>query len=253
MVTTAVDVKKWYNATHTQVLAATTLLEEDERIAAILVDEAHTAVILIEPTSPTPPLTPVCGAAPSNGDYEAVVIANVHVQATGVQNIRLISVTLDLSSMHYTRWRNNVWLTLERYSLFDHVLMDTTYVGVPSWDRMDSIIKLWIYDTISPDMQDVTRQRGHMARDDWLALENHFLSNCETRALHIDATFRSFVQGDLSINDYYRKMKGFTDCLTDLDVDVTDRVLLLNVLRGINKNFEHLRAIFTHVIPFLSF
>jgi hypothetical protein len=48
-------------------------------------------------------------------------------------------------------------------------------------------------------------------------------------------------------------MKGFTDCLTDLDIDVTDRVLLLNVLRGINKNFEHLHAIFTHVIPFMPF
>jgi hypothetical protein len=32
-----------------------------------------------------------------------------------------------------------------------------------------------------------------MARDAWLALENHFLGNRETRALHIDATFLSFV------------------------------------------------------------
>jgi hypothetical protein len=91
------------------------------------------------------------------------------------------------------------------------------------------------------------------ARDAWVALENHFLSNHETHALHIDATFRSFVQGDLSVNDYCRKMKGFTDSLADLSVDVTDRVLVLNVLRGLNKNFEHLRDIFTHATPFPSF
>jgi hypothetical protein len=119
-----------------------------------------------------------------------------------VQNIHsLISVTLELSSPHYTRWHNIVLLTLARYSLSDHVLIDTTYVSVPSWDRTDNIIKSWIYDTISPDLQDITRQCGQTARDTWLTFENQFLDNCETRALHIDATLQSFVQDDLSIND----------------------------------------------------
>jgi hypothetical protein len=106
------------------------------------------------------------------------------------------------------------------------VLLDTTYVGVPAWDRMDNVIKSWICDTISPDLQDVTRHRGHTTHDAWLELENHFLGNRETRTLHIDAAFRSFVQGDLSVNDYYRKMKSFTDSLSDLDIDVTDHVLV---------------------------
>jgi hypothetical protein len=131
--------------------------------------------------------------------------------------------------------------------------MDTTYIHIPSWDQMDSVIKAWIYDTISPDLQDVTWQRSHTTRDVWLALENHFLNNRKTRALHIDATFWSFVQRDLSVNDYCQKMKGFADSLADLGVDVTDRVLVLNFLRGLNKNFEHLRAIFTHAMPFPPF
>jgi hypothetical protein len=48
-------------------------------------------------------------------------------------------------------------------------------------------------------------------------------------------------------------MKGFTDSLADLSVDVIDRVLVLNVLCRLNKNFEHLRAIFTPTMPFPSF
>jgi hypothetical protein len=146
---------------------------------------------------------PVGHAASSNDDYKATIIANIHVQAAGVQNIRsLITVTLDLSSTHYAWWHDNVLHTLRCYSLSNHVLLDTTYVGVLTWDRMDSVIKLWMWGTISPDLQDVTRQHGHTAHDAWLALENHFLSNRETCALHIDSTFWSFVQGDLSINDY---------------------------------------------------
>jgi hypothetical protein len=88
-----------------------------------------------------------------DNDYEAAVITNIHVQAASMQNIRsLISVSLDLSLMHYTWWRNNILLTLGRYSLSDHVLLDTTYVGVLAWDRMDSVIKSWIWGTISPDL-----------------------------------------------------------------------------------------------------
>jgi hypothetical protein len=73
-----------------------------------------------------------------------------------VQNIcSLISVTLDLSSTHYTYWRDNVMLTLGYYSLSDHMLMDTMYIDFSSWDQMDSVVKSWIYGTISPDLQDV--------------------------------------------------------------------------------------------------
>jgi hypothetical protein len=39
----------------------------------------------------------------------------------------------------------------------------------------------------------MTRQCGHTVRAAWLALENRFIGNRETRALHIDATFRNFV------------------------------------------------------------
>lgn len=40
--------------------------------------------------------------------------------------------------------------------------------------------------------------------------------NQETRALCLDAAFHTFVQGDLSIIDYNRKMKGMADALGDL-------------------------------------
>jgi hypothetical protein len=109
------------------------------------------------------------------------------------------------------------------------------------------------FGTISSKLQDVTRQRGLTARAAWLALENRFISNRETSALHIEATFWNFVQGDLNVNDYCLKMKGFTDSLIDLDVNVPDWVLVLNILRRLSKNFDHLRTMFTHTMSFPSF
>jgi hypothetical protein len=134
MVAATDDVWK-YDATRARVLANTTLLEEKEHAAVVLTKEAHATAALIEPPSPTPPPAPAGRAAPSDDDYEDTAIANIHVQGAGVQNIRsLISVTLDLSFVHYARWRDNVLHTLKRYSLSDHVPLDITSIGVPAWD-----------------------------------------------------------------------------------------------------------------------
>jgi hypothetical protein len=118
---------------------------------------------------------------------------------------------------------------------------------------MDSVVVSWIFGTISIDLQDIARERGISARQTWLTLENQFIGNSETRALHLDAMFRNFVQGDLSMSEYCRKMKAMADSLGDLDCPVSDRNLVLNVLRGLNKKYEHLRAIITRSRPFPSF
>jgi hypothetical protein len=78
MVVVATDPKKRYDASRAQILTAIALLEEEERVAAVLAEETHAAIALVEPPSPTLPLAPADGAAPSNNDYEAIIIANVH-------------------------------------------------------------------------------------------------------------------------------------------------------------------------------
>jgi len=56
-----------------------------------------------------------------------------------------------------------------------------------------------------------------------LGIVQHFLGNRETRALHLDAGFWLFVQGDLSVGDYCHKMKGMADALGDHGVVIQDR------------------------------
>jgi hypothetical protein len=73
------------------------------------------------------------------------------------------------------------------------------------------------------------------------------------RILHLDAQFRLFVQGDLSVNDYCRKMKWMADNLHDLDEHVEDRTLVLDVLRGLNKKYDHVKTYPKQVPSFPSF
>jgi hypothetical protein len=65
--------------------------------------------------------------------------------------------------------------------------------------------------------------------------------------------FCNFVQGDLLVSNYCRKMKSMTDSLAILSSTVSDHILVLNVLWGLNKRYEYLRAIITRSTPFLSF
>ncbi|XP_066313450.1 uncharacterized protein, partial [Miscanthus floridulus] len=184
------------------------------------------------------------------------LVAQLHYQAGGVQNIRsLVPVVLDPESPSYARWRDLVLLILRRYALDDHVLTDAPPAArTPSWLRLDSIVLSWILGTISLDLHDLVRSTHEStARRAWLALEGQFLGNAEARALRLDASFRTFVQGDLSVGEYCRKMKTMADSLGDLGWAVEDRILVLNVLRGLNERYSHLRTWITRQRPFPTF
>jgi hypothetical protein len=58
----------------------------------------------------------------------------------------------------------------------------------------------------------------------------------------LNAEFCTFVQGDLSISEYCRRLKGMTDALGDLGKVVLDRTLVLTALRGLNGRFSHMAA-----------
>jgi hypothetical protein len=164
MVVAVDEVKKKAIAVRTCVLVTAMLLEQEQHATTALDEVAQDVVRLIEVSTPPSTTAPDGSSSSNTDDYEATVITNLHVQAFDVQNILSpVSVLLDASSMHYAHWRDNVLLTLWRYALSDHVLSDDTFVAVFAWDRMDMLVKSWLYDTISPEIQDVTRQRDHTA------------------------------------------------------------------------------------------
>jgi hypothetical protein len=95
---------------------------------------------------------------------------------------------------------------------------------------MDNVVLNWISNSISAYLHQVVWERGCTAHHLWLAIKNQFLGNREQRTLHLDAAFRIFVQGVLSVSEHCRKFKTMADGLTDLGSPVEDRILVLNIL-----------------------
>ncbi|XP_072147853.1 uncharacterized protein [Setaria viridis] len=173
--------------------------------------------------------------------HEAAAVLNLQAQAVAMQNIRsLIPIILNTAANNYSRWCEQFLLTVGKYSLQDHILHDVPALAFPDWGRMVCVIRSWLYDTIAIDLVDIIMDRGE--RDTtgcatWLAIEMQFLGNRETRALYLDAKFRTFVQSDLSITDYCRRFKSMADALGDLGEQFSDRTLILNIIRGLNEKF----------------
>jgi hypothetical protein len=146
-------------------------------------------------------------------------------------NVRLlVNIVLDSSSINYDSWRDLMEQALQHYALIKHITDDSPS-NDPGWIRMGSIILNWINNSISADLHQVVREHGCMTCHLWLTIKNQFLGNREQHTLHLDAAFRTFVQGDLLVNEYYRKFKAMADGLADLDAPVEDRILVLNILR----------------------
>jgi len=123
-------------------------LEKERRAAAELAREAEAARARANP--PAFPDGDGDSSFHDSGAYEAAVVANLHTQAAGVQNIRtLVPIVLDPVSVHYDRWWDLLLLVLERSALSSHVLSDTAYLYVPAWRRMDAVVLSWLFGAVT--------------------------------------------------------------------------------------------------------
>jgi hypothetical protein len=110
-----------------------------------------------------------------------------------------------------------------------------------------------MYASITPDLLSDVMVPGASTQRVWLTIEDQFLGNKETHALILDTEFCNFMQGDLPVTDYCRKLNSMADSLVDLGKPVLDRTLVLSVLRGLNEKFGYIGAILKWQKPFPSF
>jgi hypothetical protein len=156
----------------------------------------------------------------------------------------------DTMSSSYTIWCDLMVMALTWYSLADHILSNNAFTDDLMWTKLDAIVLCWLTNMITAHLQEAIRARGHPACHLWLTLEIQFFGNHETCTLLLDAAFHNFVQGDLSMIEYCHKFKGVADALGDLGLPIDDRILVLNILCGLNQRFKHLGAIIQRSSPF---
>ncbi|CAO2142393.1 unnamed protein product [Urochloa humidicola] len=160
-----------------------------------------------------------------------------------------ITVQLDLERSNYGDWSHAFQVVLAKFGLIDHV-DGSVAQGDPDWVQNDFAIVSWFYATVSRDIYKMVRTKADTAHSLWCRIRSLFLDNREMRSVYISAEFRTMVQGDLSIVAYCTKMKDLADQLTDLGTRITERDLVLNLLRGLNERYHGSIPVLTvHGLP----
>lgn len=103
----------------------------------------------------------------------------------------------------------------------------------PKWVKIDLIIKLWLYDSISQNVLNSVLKDGQSAKDIWVSIENLFRSNKDSRAMQIKNELCNITIGDLSIATYFSKIKIISDQLENLGSKVPDKNLVMYTINGL--------------------
>ncbi|XBJ14083.1 hypothetical protein VPH35_006177 [Triticum aestivum] len=209
--------------------------------ASITPDLTSSGALTHPPNShPEIPLSVPLTAAPASGLPSSIT----HV----------VDFKLSLDGANFIRWRNYLNLLFARFHAEDHVRDGAAArLSNPAWRDDDNTIVLWFFSTIAGDLLDIVAPAGSTAYTIWQRLHEYFLENEAELAMHLGQEFRAAVRGDLSINDYCRKLQGIAAALADVREPVTDRTLTLQMLDGLGKKFELQAAILQSTVPLPTF
>jgi hypothetical protein len=69
----------------------------------------------------------------------------------------------------------------------------------------------------------------------WTKIQGFFTANKPSRAVHQEAELHALEQGDLSVSSYCHQLQVLANALADCDAPITDRALVHQLIRGLDK------------------
>ena len=103
-----------------------------------------------------------------------------------------IPIILDREKSQYYNWVELFEIHCHACNVLNHI--DTkTLCPIPKelWKRLDSIVKKWIYETISYDILQIILYRGATAQETWNKIQAIFQDNKHTCAVYLENQFNS--------------------------------------------------------------
>lgn len=173
-------------------------------------------------------------------------ITKLHPTTT-VTNIKsCIPVVLDYEGTQFNNWATLFKLHCRANLVIDHILPPpTTPVSSTAsvadeaaakalWDRLDDIVRQWIYGTISNDLLNTIIDQDDTAAEAWSRLLCLFQDNKSARALALDTKFTNTKLVDFpNVKAYCTRLKVLADSLANVGHKVPEERLVLRLLRGL--------------------
>lgn len=166
--------------------------------------------------------------------------------------ISLPSIHIRLDRNNYAFWRYQVLATIRAHGFDDLITqyLDPPPQFLPStshdrvvnpdfqiWIRRDQLLLSWLIGSIAEVMI------GHItrcvsSRDLWFTLEALFQSQSKARVMQLKLQLQTQKKGDLSIDEFFLKMRGYADSLAAVGKPVADDDLILHILGGFGAEYD---------------
>ncbi|KAJ9566982.1 hypothetical protein OSB04_002948 [Centaurea solstitialis] len=177
-------------------------------------------------------------------------------KAFGITNIKTyVPLLLDLEQLNYDQWRELFSTHCVGFDVIDHIDDSNPKPTDAEWKKVDSIVKLWIYGSISQSLLQMVLKKGTTALQVWTDLETLFRDNKDAKTMQLDSELRNLVMGDMSVHAYFTKIKGIADLLANLDPAsaVPDKHLVNYAINGLSSKYESVANIIRYRSPLPSF
>ncbi|XP_076901810.1 uncharacterized protein LOC143556360 [Bidens hawaiensis] len=171
-----------------------------------------------------------------------------------VTNIKsFVPITLDLEDGQYT-----LWVELLQFILLQDKEKDKgkePAAPTVSWDRLDVVVKQWIYGTISNNLLHTIIKPKAAAREAWEAIANLFRDNQASRALILkNRLINTKLESFLSVSAYFQELKVLSDQLANLNAPMSDADLVLQLVTGLtNTEYDAIGMFISQTEPLPTF
>ncbi|KAK1626474.1 hypothetical protein QYE76_000831 [Lolium multiflorum] len=196
----------------------------------------------------------VAAALPLSSQLANLQLITSPLSTNNIDIHKYIKFKLDAAVGNWHKWRNLFLCVLSKINARDHVEEETSpHLATEEWRAADVDIVLWIYGTISDELQDVIMTDDGTAFSAWQALQHFFTENAEGREIHLAKEFENIVQGDMTVVAYCRKLKSVADQLGDVNAPVTDKKLTMRLIAGLGDDYKMQGELLETMKPFPTF
>ncbi|XP_021747884.1 uncharacterized protein LOC110713745 [Chenopodium quinoa] len=149
-----------------------------------------------------------------------------------------IPLTLDYEKVQYSNWVELFENHVCAYDVLDHIDSNTprpSNISDILWNRLDAIVKQWIYGTISKDLLETILGRKSTAKETWDRLKDIFQDNKSTRVVYLETQLNAVhLDGFQNVTAFCQHLKSLADQLANVDQPISDQKLVLRLVAGLN-------------------
>ncbi|XP_021737316.1 uncharacterized protein LOC110703842 [Chenopodium quinoa] len=184
---------------------------------------------------------------------------NDYHPANSISNIKNdVPEILNRDKGNYNSWVELFEIHCHSCNVIDHIDPKSprpTDLTTAQWNLLDSIMKKWIYNTISADLRSTVLYKHATAQETWDKLANIFQDNGEIRSIYLENQFNNlFVENFPDVSSYCQKLKELKDQLANVGQPVFERTLVLHLCAGlIDSVYDEVAQSITQIRPLPGF